>query len=284
MKQRPIMTLIGAALSVLAVVPAQAEGWLKDPVTGCELWHPEDPGADEVVSWSGACVDGKAEGRGVGTWVDGKGLLGRFEGTMRAGKAEGSATAAIRDEDDATTYNHYDGNFQGGLPAGQGTLVTASGYEVSGEVLGGLDHMRGTLVAPDGDMVRGEFKDEKIVGEAFAYYVAKDDSVYFGDVVDGKREGRGMLELPNEDIYVGEFKAGDASGYGTYHAESGEHMGVYVGVFAKGTPNGPGTFVAADGEVTQGRFVDGKPEGLALVTMPDGTQTTETWKDGEKMK
>jgi hypothetical protein len=133
-------------------------------------------------------------------------------------------------------------------------------------------------------MVRGEFKDEKIVGEAFAYYVAKDDSVYFGDVVDGKREGRGMLQLPNEDIYIGEFKAGDASGYGTYHAESGEHVGVYVGVFVKGTPNGPGTFVAADGEVTQGRFVDGKPEGLALVTMPDGTQTTETWKDGEKMK
>jgi hypothetical protein len=278
MIERSTSILIGAALAALSIAPAQAEGWLKDPVSGCALWQPEDPTTDELVSWSGACVDGKAEGRGVGTWTDSEGLLGRFEGTMRAGKAIGTGILDIRDEKDPSAYHRFLGQFEDGMPSGEGMMDIDGGYVLRGKLLDGLAHMEGTVISPEGNMVRGEFKDGKVIGEAFAYYVADDQSVYLGDVLDGEREGHGMLQLPNEDYYLGEFKAGEADGYGTYHAESGE----YVGVFAKGDPNGPGTFVATDGKITQGRFVDGKPDGLVLVTLPDGTQTTETWKNGEK--
>ncbi len=34
----------------------------------------------------------------------------------------------------------------------------------------------------------------------------------------------------------------------------------------------------------QGRFVDGKAEGKILVTMEDGTQSIETWENGEKVE
>lgn len=271
-------TLIGAALAALSIASVQAEGWLKDPVSGCALWHPEEPSNDELVSWSGACVDGKAEGRGVSIWTDNQGLLGRFEGTMRAGKAIGTGILDIRDEQDPGAYHHILGQFADGLPTGEATMDIAGGYEMRGKLLDGLAHMEGTLISPEGNMVRGEFRDGKVIGEAFAYYVADDDSVYLGDVVDGERNGQGALQLPNEDYYLGEFKGGKADGYGTYQAESGD----YVGVFSKGAPNGPGTFVATDGKITQGNFIDGKPDGLVLVTLSDGTQRTETWKNGEK--
>ena len=45
-----------------------------------------------------------------------------------------------------------------------------------------------------------------------------------------------------------------------------------------------GTYTEPNGDVTQGRFMDGKPDGLVLVTLKDGTQTTRTWKDGEEVK
>ena len=42
---------------------AGAETWLKDPVTGCEIWSPEASDADETATWTGACRGGKADGR-----------------------------------------------------------------------------------------------------------------------------------------------------------------------------------------------------------------------------
>ncbi|MEL6768117.1 MAG: hypothetical protein AAFP17_13125, partial [Pseudomonadota bacterium] len=146
-------------------------------------------------------------------------------------------------------------------------------------VIDGPRHMKGTLIAPDGTMVRGEFRDEEIVGPAFAY-IDREGETYFGEILDDERHGHGVLMMPNEDLYIGEFEAGEAAGYGTYYADIGE----YVGAFAGDAPNGFGSFVGADGRVLQGRFVDGKPDGMVLVTAPDGSQTTATWANGEMVE
>ena len=44
-----------------------ADFWLKDPDTGCEIWSDEAPTETEVVSWTGACLGGKAVGEGTGS-------------------------------------------------------------------------------------------------------------------------------------------------------------------------------------------------------------------------
>lgn len=278
MKRKNVVILAVTALA--AAHPASralAEGWVADPATGCELWSADAPQPDEVVSWSGDCLDGKASGRGIGTWTDADGLVARLDGTMRAGKAHGLADLTLREENGA--YLRYLGLFEDGLPSGEATVVNSAGYRLRGEVLDGMSHLRGTIIAPDGSMVRGEFRDEEVVGPAFAY-IDRDGETYFGEVLDGLRHGHGVLMMPNEDLYIGEFEAGEAAGYGTFFADSGE----FVGVFADSAPNGPGSFVGADGRTLQGRFVDGKPDGIVLVTEADGTQSTETWADGEKVE
>jgi len=55
-------------------------------------------------------------------------------------------------------------------------------------------------------------------------------------------------------------------------------------MFANGKPNGAGTAIDVAGNIYQGRFVDGKAEGKILVTMEDGTQSIETWENGEKVE
>lgn len=51
-----------------------------------------------------------------------------------------------------------------------------------------------------------------------------------------------------------------------------------------GDPNGIGSYTAPDGHALQGNFVNGKLDGLVLVTGNDGQQRIETWVDGEIAK
>ncbi len=277
MRTRLITT--GLLIAVIAAPPAAfaSESWLKDPVGGCELWSKDGVSPGDSVTWTGDCVDGKASGEGVGVWHTTDGLLARFEGAMRAGKATGAGEVVFRAPDD-TGYWHFAGQFEDGVPVGEGELLTDTGYRFRGEVLDGLVHLRGTVVTPDGSTIRGEFKNGETVGVAFAFFEDGDET-YLGEILNGQRHGKGSLLLDSENVYFGEFFEGKASGYGIFLENDGED---YVGAFEDGTPNGFGTVVAVDGRTIQGRFVDGKPDGLVLVTGPDGTQSTENWANGEK--
>lgn len=280
MSRKIALALVASAALGALIQPAAAGEWLKDPVSGCQIWSSDDSSAGGTVTWSGACHDGKAAGRGVGVWVDKKGLAARYDGEMEGGKANGLADLHFR-TDAGDHYWTYSGNFADGEPVGEATIVTDTGYRFRGELIDGIKHVRGTIVAPNGDVVRGEIKDGKVVGTALAYYEANNKETYLGEVENGKRNGNGTLLMPNNDLYVGEFRDGKTSGYGTFFADAG---GEYVGHFADNQPNGPGTYVAPNGDTWQGRFVNGKPDGLVLVTKVGGEQSTETWKSGEKVQ
>ena len=45
-----------------------AGSWLKDPITNCAVWG-SDLSGDNLISWSGDCRDGKANGTGVLSWT-----------------------------------------------------------------------------------------------------------------------------------------------------------------------------------------------------------------------
>ena len=77
------------------------------------------------------------------------------------------------------------------------------------------------------------------------------DSIYVGEVKDGKRHGRGTLTLPDGEKYEGEFKDGEY--------------------------DGRGTLTLPDGEKYEGEFKDGKPW---TVTFTDVDDSKTEWKDG----
>ena len=53
-------------LSALVLCSAATFGgdWTADPATGCTAWNP-NPQPGETITWTGACVDGKASGEGT---------------------------------------------------------------------------------------------------------------------------------------------------------------------------------------------------------------------------
>ena len=249
-------------------------GWIKDDLTNCAVWSTDKPSDDEAVSWSGACVDGKASGRGVLVWWDDDGLLGRYTGEVNEGKLNGEGRIFLR-ADDGENFHEYMGRFADSKPIGKGFLRTAQGARFLGEVIDGVQHGKGVLLTKDGWLIKGEIKDGKGVGTLVVDYTTEEGERYLGQVEDGKRQGFGILTARDEDFYAGEFADGKPDGPGIYKGKEGDR---YTGDFADGKPNGFGTSIDANGNIVQGRFVNGEPEGTVLITVPDGTQSVTTSK------
>ncbi len=270
-----------AVLSLGVASSSHADIWVKDPTTDCQVWSGDDGSAKEVVSWSGACADGKAVGVGSLVATDKDGLALVFNGEMKAGKMDGWGSMKFRN-DETGKYDRYIGNFENSTPKGDGIYDSSEGWRLQGYFDGAFDTGDGTLfIDKDDAVIRGEFKDGELAGDAFMYYKTKEGETYFGDIANKARDGFGTLIHANEDVYVGEFEKGVASGIGSYEYANGS---IVIGQFAKGSPNGAATVIAADGVSYQGTFKDGKAEGMILVTKSDGNQSIETWVNGEKQK
>ena len=175
MRSIPVYLLASAA-AILAVGAASAETWLKDPITGCEIWSDGTSGASEAATWSGACHDGKADGRGYLVWqVDGE-LIGTYDGEMRGGRLHGEGDLKLRN--DAGTFDRYTGQFADGEPRGDGTIVTAEGWKLVGTFEGSFDNAKG-----------------------IAFYETEEGALYLGDVEDNKRNGVAVLpDVPSAAV------------------------------------------------------------------------------------
>ncbi len=135
-----------AALLALTGDQAAAEEWLKDPVTGCEIWSAGDVVPNEGATWSGACEGGKASGQGILIFWDDKGLEARYEGETLMGKVHGRGKLEFRNDEDGG-FDTYTGHFQEGEPHGEGVLAKSNGYRFEGELIDGVNHGRGMLTA-----------------------------------------------------------------------------------------------------------------------------------------
>lgn len=117
------MKLIIAATLVLLSSLTYAGEWIADPVSSCQVWNAY-PSPGETISWSGACSNGKATGKGTLQWyLNGK-PNGRYEGEYRDGKLNGRGVY---------TWPHgtrYEGEFRDGKRNGRGvyTWPDGSGY------------------------------------------------------------------------------------------------------------------------------------------------------------
>lgn len=251
-----------------------ADNWQKDPISGCAVWtDSNDPG--EIVSWSGDCRDGKAEGPGVLViFKDGQ-LRGRYAGPMVVGKATGIGTVDYREGDG---FLHYEGEVKDYALEGYGNMTYPDGGVYEGQFSKNKADGFGVYTAPDGGVYQGRIKMGEPHGDG--YEKTTEGEIYDGDFVDGKRQGEGTLLYANGDRYVGGFSAGLPEGTGSMYLANG---GIFQGLFTAGRPDGIGTYRAPGGEIFQGRFVNGDADGILLVTKPDGTQEQQEWKSGKKL-
>ena len=273
-----LVLLIGFSACCLAPGTGFAtDFWHKDPDTGCEIGAKEAPTENDIVSWTGACVGGKAAGEGTLIWMKGDVLHGRYEGGMANGRLHGVGVVLIKAES-GEGYDRARSTFVNGEAEGRATFVGANGDYYEGQVRNSKRHGQGMFSDAKGNIYKGRFVDG--LPEGRGHSAAIDGEEYLGDFVKGKRHGRGLLIETNGNIYIGEFKDGLASGAGRLESDNG----LLIGRFADNEPNGPGTFTDGEGTVYQGQFARGKANGQFLVTKADGTQATQTFKDGEKVE
>lgn len=252
MRRTHILLIILAGLALSSTPVLAKDFWVKAQGSGCQVWSDEAMDAKEVMTWSGACKDGKASGDGKLTWTKGGQPAGSYEGFMSGGKLNGQGLLRL--------------NVKGGISQLEGTFK-------DGDVEGG-----GFYKGADGSVYEGELKNWKPHGRG---YRKIGDDEYAGEFENGKRHGLG-LALGERTAYIGEFDNDVASGSGVLEDAAG---GRYHGQFKNNKPHGFGTYVAKDGTVHQGRFVDGKADGVLLVrSSTQAEPVIETWKGGKKVK
>ena len=111
--------------------------WIVAENQPCQLWDVSGVSGDEVVTWSGGCVDGKASGRGRAVWRTSQGVY-VSEGSFRDGKEHG------RIEYSFPGGARHEGIWREGRPHGHGTLTAADGNVYRG------DWSNGCFAAHDG--------------------------------------------------------------------------------------------------------------------------------------
>ncbi|MGO4714836.1 hypothetical protein [Bradyrhizobium sp. 2TAF24] len=152
--------LLALALGGLPAAPSRAQSdadgrFVADPVSGCKLWNPH-PRPDETASWSGACVNGFAEGAGSLQWLHGGRAYERDDGVWKDGRQVGRGT-----QDWGT--GRYDGELANGEPEGHGVLsLQTARYD--GQFHNGKPNGSGTATRLDG-LFKGTWKDGCLVGD-----------------------------------------------------------------------------------------------------------------------
>jgi hypothetical protein len=140
----------GAALAG----PAQAGSWVVDAKSGCQVWNP-NPQLEETVSWSGPCVNGRAEGRGIARWSKNDIPSETDQGEWRDGRQIGKGTQSWAN-------GQYDGELSDGEPNGHG-ILTLPKLRYEGDFRNGKPNGTGTLIA-QGETVHGTWRDGCLQG------------------------------------------------------------------------------------------------------------------------
>ncbi len=135
------------AFLVLNNAPASAGEWIIDIRTGCRVWN-ANPQPDQLVKWSGKCVDDIAQGSGVLQWRLGGRNSDRFKGTLANGRRQGKGT--MQWIDDGQYGARYDGAWRNDKRAGRGVMVWPDGSRFDGDWNNDRMFGRGVMVWADG--------------------------------------------------------------------------------------------------------------------------------------
>ncbi|KAG7342649.1 2-isopropylmalate synthase [Nitzschia inconspicua] len=151
----------------------------------------------------------------------------------------------------------YDGQWQNGDWCGFGTLLDLiHGHTYEGGFFDNYKHGLGVLQYADGRVYDGIFAFGKLEGKGHLEY--PDGTKYWGHwTSDGIEHGRGKKVFPDGRVYDGEFDNGVLHGHGRMTYADGSW---YLGEWIDGEPNGLGIMVLPDGNLKfEGTFIRGSP-------------------------
>jgi len=214
--------------------------------TGCRVWDSfPEPGTE--VSWTGACEDGYASGRGTLTWSAGGEAMSEYVGSLKAGKL-----------------------------SREGRFSTPDGLQYQGTFLEDQFEGEGTLTLPNGERYVGHFEHGKRSG-AGRYLWPSGDS-YEGNFVDGQMSGPGKKQWAQGDSYSGEWTSGHMSGIGTYTSANGNSL---CGQFLHDHPHdGYAVYRWRSGASFAGLILHGRPNGNGVYRLPTGEKYEGVWEEG----
>jgi hypothetical protein len=158
MTRRTLCRIAVATLSagtVATAVPAHAGAWVVGVKSGCQVWNP-NPQLEESVSWSGSCVNGRAEGHGIAQWSKDGNPSETDEGEWRQGRQTGKGTQTW-------STGRYEGELSDGEPNGHG-ILTLQKLRYEGDFRNGKPNGNGELMAGS-ETVRGTWKDGCLQGQ-----------------------------------------------------------------------------------------------------------------------
>ena len=177
-----------------ATTAALAEGrWQQiENKANCAVWN-SNPSANDKVTWTGDCVNGRADGYGKQTWRtlrDGEWEEQIYTGMKLDGKAHGRGVALW------AYGNSYEGDWKDGKRHGRGIYTDENGNKYEGEFRNGWEDGRGVLVLANGDRYDGDWKDGKRHGRGI--FVFADGIECEGDWREQKLLGTGEARWKGE--------------------------------------------------------------------------------------
>ncbi len=186
------MRVLGFVLALLAWTLAATVAWAEEGRwqklennPGCFVWNAY-PQPNETVTWSGACVDRMAQGRGAQVWrylEDKEWKESKYTGEMKDGKKHGYGVLMWADG------GRYEGEWKDGKEHGHGVMVWGPDTEWAGDRYeGGMEngktHGRGTYYFANGDKCEGGWKDNSLSGTGKGWTEGRETTCYLdGDTI-----------------------------------------------------------------------------------------------------
>jgi hypothetical protein len=152
---------------------------------GCRIAPLLPAPAGGAVSWSGACTDGFAHGKGTLAWRDAGNAERKLEATLVHGEVAGEGTLNFEN-------GTYIGTFRKGIPHGSGYFqLTNGGGLYEGGVSDGLPDGAGTHMAIDRSTYTGQWKAGRRTGHGKAVFA--EGGSYEGEWLDNCFHGKGRI-------------------------------------------------------------------------------------------
>lgn len=212
------LILAVAFLGAASVARADWDGqWQKlENDETCKIWN-DNSQRGSNVTWSGPCVNGRAEGQGIAVrknFTAGQWKESRFEGELEGGKAHGQGTWIGPDGE------RYEGEWKDGLWDGQGITLFSNGDRFEGSHQKGVFDGLGTYIWSDGDRYLGGFKVNQMHG--YGVYIYSAGGLYEGEWTEGTKNGQGKRTWADGSQFEGNFVAGNPHGDGKCRNTAGE--------------------------------------------------------------
>lgn len=195
-----IVVLVMLALLVVVVVASRPPSWLEAQST-CEVrnlyagkqWR---RAKTTTVTWTGPCVDGRADGRGVLEWFRDGVRTVHYEGDMSRGRMTGQGKLTERGIVHRGLFES--GEFK------DGTADYPDGRRYEGKWYKG-GWTKGVLTGPDRRRMEGRWYEARMTGIGTA---EGPEGRYEGNWYKGQPEGKGLLVTPTGERYEGRWREG----------------------------------------------------------------------------